>query len=224
MQSEPGTHPLGGRDNHEGALAVTPASVGELWLDTLERLCGRAAHEIKGALNGVAVNLEVVRSRCERPETSASAVGSYANSASDQLGIVIETAEALLALTRSARTPVEVARVTRYVHALLAPAARSQGKRFELSGPLDGLAGGATSAAASAARLSVAASAMAATDAWSHVVCRVTGDDSDEVLRFESRDAEPAPCCIDGAIVDAVGRSGIRILVDGSTISITFPR
>jgi hypothetical protein len=205
-------------------IAGTPASVGELWLDALEGLCGRAAHELKGALNGVAVNLEVVRSRSERPETSASAVGSYANSASDQLGVVIETAEALLALARGARTPVEVARVTRYVHALLAPSARSQGRRFELSGSLDGL--GATSAGASAARLSVAASAMAATDAWSHVVCRVAGggDDSPEVLRFECRDAEPAPCCIGGAIVDAAARSGIRIQVDGSTISITFPR
>ena len=212
----------GERDNHGGVIAGAPASVGELWLDTLERLCGRAAHELKGALNGVAVNLEVVRSRCERPDTSASAVGSYANSASDQLGVVIETAEALLALARGARTPVEVARVTRYVHALLAPSARSHGRRFELSGSLDGL--GATSAGASAARLSVAASAMAATDAWSHVICRVAGDDSHEALRFESRDAEPAPCCIDGAIVDAVGRSGIRIQVDGSTISITFPQ
>ena len=224
MHSESGTHPHGCGENHggDGAIARAPASVGELWLDTLERLCGRAAHELKGALNGVAVNLEVVRSRCERPETLASAVGTYANSASDQLGIVIETAEALLALARAARTPVEVARVTRSVHALLGPAARSQGKRFEVSGPLDGL--GATSAGASAARLSVAASAMAATDAWSHVVCRTAGDDSDGVLRFESRDAEPAACCVDGAIVDAAGRSGIRIQVDGSTISITFPR
>jgi hypothetical protein len=224
MHSESGTHPHGGgeSDGGGGVIAGAPASAGELWVDTLERLCGRTAHELKGALNGVAVNLEVVRSRCERPNTLASAVGPYANSASDQLGIVIETTEALLALARSARTPVEVARVTRHVHALLAPAARSQGKRFELSGPLDGL--GATSAGASAARLAVAASAMAATDAWSHVVCRVAGDDSDGILRFESRDAEPAACCIDGAIVDAVGRSGIRIQVDGSTISITFPR
>lgn len=222
MQSESGTHPHGGGENHGAVIAGSPASAGELWLDALERLCGRAAHELKGALNGVAVNLEVVRSRCERPETLASAVGTYANSASDQLGIVIETAEALLALARSARTPVEVARIARHVHALLAPAARSQGKRFDLSGPLDGL--GATSAGASAARLSVAASAMAATDAWSHVVCRVPGDESDAVLRLESRDAEPAACCIDGSIVDAVGRSGIRIQVDGSTISITFPR
>ena len=199
-----------------------PATVGELWLDALERLCARAAHELKGALNGVAVNLEVVRSRCERPDTAAAAVASYANSASDQLGIVIETTEALLALSRSARTPVDIARVTRHVHALVGPAARSQGRCFELSGKLDGL--GATSADADAARLAIAASALSATEAWSHVVCHGTADGTDPTVRLESSDAEPAPCCVDSAVVDATGRNGIRIQVDGSTISITFPR
>ena len=198
-----------------------PASVGELWLDTLERLCGRAAHELKGALNGVAVNLEVVRSRCERPDTAASAVGSYANSASDQLGIVIETTEALLALSRSARTPVDIARVTRYVHALVGPAARSQGRRFDLAGPLEGL--GATSADGAAARLAIAASALTAMDAWSHVACRGAVDGSDPTLWLESHDPDPGPCCVDSAVVDAAGSNGIRIHVDGSTISITFP-
>lgn len=199
-----------------------PASVGELWLDALERLCGRAAHDLKGALNGVAVNLEVVRSRCERPDTTASAVASYANSASDQLGIVIETTEALLALSRSARTPVDIARLTRHVHALVGPAARSQGRRFELTGPLDGL--GSTSADADAARLAVAASALSATDAWSHVVCHGMADGSDPTVQLEGSGAEPTSCCIDNAILDAAGRNGILIRVDGSTISITFPR
>lgn len=198
-----------------------PASVGELWLDALERLCGRTAHELKGALNGVAVNLEVVRSRCERPDTTASAVASYANSASDQLGIVIETTEALLALSRSARTPIDIARVTRYVHALLGPAARSQGRRFELAGPLDGL--GATSVDAAAVRLAIAASALTATEAWSHVVCVGRDGGPAPIVCLESRDAKPAPCCVDGAVVEAAGSNGIRIQVDGSTISITFP-
>lgn len=199
-----------------------PASVGELWLDALERLCGRAAHELKGALNGVAVNLEVVRSRCERAGTAATAVASYANSASDQLGIVIETTEALLALSRSARTPTDIARLTRHVHALVGPAARSLGRRFDLTGPLDVL--GATSVDADSARLAIAASALSAADAWSHVVCHGETNGTGPTVRLECRDAEPASCCIDGAIVDAVSREGIQVHVDSSTISITFPR
>lgn len=199
-----------------------PASVGELWLDALERLCGRAAHELKGALNGVAVNLEVVRSRCERSDTTVSAVASYANSASDQLGIVIETTEALLALSRSARTPADLARITRHVHALVAPAARSQGRRFDIAGPLDGL--GATTADSDAARLAIAASALSATDAWSHVVCRGAADGAAAVVQLESGDAEPGACCVEEPIVAAAARNGIRIDVDGRIISITFPR
>lgn len=199
-----------------------PASVGELWLDALERLCGRAAHELKGALNGVAVNLEVVRSRCERSDTTVSAVASYANSASDQLGIVIETTEALLALSRSARTPADLARITRHVHALVAPAARSQGRRFDIIGPLEGL--GATTADGDSTRLAVAASALSATDAWSHVVCRGVCEDVRAIVQLESGDAEPASCCIDDAVIDAAARNGIRIDVDGRIISITFPR
>ena len=199
-----------------------PASVGELWLDALERLCSRTAHELKGALNGVAVNLEVVRSRCERPDTAASAVASYANSASDQLGIVIETTEALLALSRPARTPVDVGRVARNVHALLGPAARSQGRRFELGGALDGLGG--TSADAAAVRLAIAASALAATEAWSHVVCVGREGGQQPTVCLEGRDARPAPCCLDGTVIQAAGSNGIRVHVDGATISITFPR
>ena len=53
-------------------------SVDALWLDTLQRICTRVAHELKGALNGVSVNLEVVRSRSERQDAPASGVARYA--------------------------------------------------------------------------------------------------------------------------------------------------
>src|SRR5881397_3033593 len=98
-----------------GARFATPPSgmpatstIDALWLDTLHRVCARAAHELKGALNGVSVNLEVVRSRAARPDAPASAVSPYANSAVDQFDIVIEMSVALLSLGRQARSPVEV--------------------------------------------------------------------------------------------------------------------
>jgi hypothetical protein len=37
-----------------------------LWLATLQRVTDRVAHEIRNALNGVAVNVEVVRTRAAR--------------------------------------------------------------------------------------------------------------------------------------------------------------
>src|SRR4051794_28248808 len=102
------------------------------WLDALHRLVGRAAHEVKGALNGVSVNLEVTRSRALKPEVMASAVAPFANAASDQLDIVIALTDALLALTRPAREPVEIAGETRRIVILLGAAARADGKQVTI--------------------------------------------------------------------------------------------
>ena len=42
-----------------------------LWLAMVQRLMGRAAHDVKDSLNGVAVNLEVIRSRAARADAPA---------------------------------------------------------------------------------------------------------------------------------------------------------
>src|SRR5205814_1523332 len=100
-------------------------SVDALWLDTLQRICTRAAHELKGALNGVSVNLEVVRSRSERSSSPASSVAKFASSATDQLGAVIAMTDALLSLARPSREPVDIGAVIRRLDTLVAPAART---------------------------------------------------------------------------------------------------
>src|SRR6476620_3261945 len=83
--------------------------VDALWLATLHRIFTRAAHEVKGALNGVSVTLEVVRSRSEKPEVPASAVRQFAASASGQLEGVIDMSDAMFSLGRRVREPVEIA-------------------------------------------------------------------------------------------------------------------
>ena len=97
------------------------ASVEQLWLATLQRLAAGVAHEMRNALNGVAVNLEVVRSRSAREGVPASSLAHYASSASDQLESVIAIAEALAALSRAAQKPLAAARVADQVLALLRP-------------------------------------------------------------------------------------------------------
>ena len=57
---------------------AAPVDVGALWLLTLQRAVGRASHDVKDALNGVSVNVEVVRSRAARPEAPATAVAQFA--------------------------------------------------------------------------------------------------------------------------------------------------
>jgi len=178
-----------------------------LWLDTLHRICGRAAHELKGALNGVSINLEVVRSRAEQPGASASAVGTFAMAAAHQLDDVIAMTEALLALGRPAREPVEIALAVRRVEALLAPAARADGRRLELDGSV---------------RLAVGASLLAAVDAAPYVRCSVVDDASVPTICIDGADGSTFE--VDAAIVDAAAEAGIRIQAGPTTISISFPR
>src|SRR5262245_10475014 len=120
----------GATDGEEIDTTESSTRIDALWLATLERICSRAAHEVKGALNGVAVNVEVVRSRAERPEAQAAAVRSFAGAASDQLEVVIGMTDALLSLARPAPLPVELASTLRRFDALLGPASRADGRRL----------------------------------------------------------------------------------------------
>jgi len=78
------------------------------WLSALQKLAGRATHEIKNPLNGVAVNLEVVRSRCERANVEASAVQPFATAAVSELQRLARLVDALLALARPATRDLAV--------------------------------------------------------------------------------------------------------------------
>lgn len=90
-----------------------------LWLGTLQRIAARAAHEVKNSLNGVAVNLEVVRSRTARAGQTTDSVARFADSAAEQFERVSEQADALLTLARSPREPCDVSQVMKSLHALL---------------------------------------------------------------------------------------------------------
>jgi hypothetical protein len=211
-----------------GARLATPPSgmpaasaVDVLWLDTLQRICARAAHELKGALNGVSVNLEVVRSRVGKPDAPASAVRSYANSAVDQFDIVIEMSAALLAVGREVRGQVEIGGTVRHLVVLLARSVKVDGRRLEIEGSLAEL--GVTSVEGNAPRLAIGACLLSAIDASAHVVCSAARDSSSPVVRIVCSDDAvlngPAP-----SVVEAAAEAGIRIQAERSAISIVFPR
>lgn len=112
------------------------AGVAPLWLPTLQELARRSAHEIKNALNGVAVNLEVVRSRLDRAagqgETVAVATAPFARTASDQLEELAALADALLAMTRVIGGQADVVVLTRRAVRLAASIARAEGRAVVL--------------------------------------------------------------------------------------------
>jgi signal transduction histidine kinase len=197
---------------------VAPATEA-LWLDTLQRVSGRSAHELRGALNGVSVNLEVVRSRTAKPDTAVVAVAKYADAAGDQLTHVIAMSEALLSLARAPRGPVEIGAVTRRFEALLGAAARADGRSLVVDPSADAL--GPTSADGAATRLVIGASLLAALEASTRVVCRATDGDS-PALRVESCDG--ASFTLQAEVVAAATDAGIGVEAEPSALSISFPR
>jgi hypothetical protein len=210
----------GGSEAANGRVpAPLDASLDALWLTTLQTLCARAAHDVRGALNAVAVNLEVARSRSEKPGAPASVVSPYAAIASAQLEGVIAMTEALMFLVRPGRGPIDVgAEVTR-VAALLTPSAASAGRTIELERGLGGL--GTTSATTSSARLAIGHCLLAASDASTAVRC-VAEDASDgPQLRVQHG---AGAITLDSGVVDVLAAAGIEARSEPGAIVIGFPR
>jgi hypothetical protein len=96
----------------------TAEDAGVLWLAALQQAVGRASHDVKDALNGVSVNLEVVRSRAARAGAPASGVVQFAEAAAQQLERLTNLVEAVLALARPEREPADVGVTLRRVATL----------------------------------------------------------------------------------------------------------
>jgi signal transduction histidine kinase len=191
-------------------------SIDELWLRSLQALTGHVAHDFKGALNGVSVNLEVVRTRSERPGAPAEQVRSFAVSAVDSLGVVIRMAGALLSLGRSGRGQAEVSTVAKQLGALLEDTLRSDGAKVEIQ--VDGGLSAATSAPLNAVRLALAEVMFASASRKRDVALRIRPMPAPRV------DVQPAPdAALSDEIEEALAGAGIIIETDGHGISIVFP-
>jgi signal transduction histidine kinase len=212
---------VGGSQNRS-ANGVSGAELGktvdELWLDTLQRINARIAHELKGALNGVSVNLEVVRSRAEKPDSPASAVSQYAATAATQLGLVIGMTEALLVLSRPAREPVELPALVRRFEAAVAPPAKAEGRSLTIAEPIDVM--GSTPAPANAVRLALGAALLRATREANRVICRADVQDG---TRLEVEAADGEQLTLDAEAAAAVAAAGIRMQAAQGRITIAFP-
>lgn len=192
-------------------------SVDALWLETLQRIVARAAHEVKGALNGVSVNLEVVRSRAEKADARASAVSRFATVATEQLGGVISMTDSLLALARPMHEPVDVALLVRWLGALLVPAAKAAGGELQIVHSVDQAT---VAASANVVRVVIGSALLAAVEGRGQAHCQVLGGESPGV-RVES---SGEPLRVDGRVLRAARDARIRMDVAQSGISISFPR
>lgn len=194
-----------------------------LWLATLHEVVGRAAHEVKDALNGVSLNLEVIRSRSERPGVDSQSLSSFATSAAEQLELLSARTESLLFLTRPHRAaagPADVAVTLKHMATLLVPATKADGGSLEVEG-YQRLA--PTAAPAQAVRLALAAGLLALTKEGGSSRCRMESgsETSETVVRFSHESA--STCSLDPAVALAIATHQIRTERSGNDLAIVFP-
>ena len=126
---------------------------------------------MRNALNGVAVNVEVVRSRLGRKGTDPATVSPFAVNAADGMEHLSAFSEAFLSLARSPRQPADVGTVLGSIFTVLEPVARRTADEVRLTPPRPGT--GVTSAPAETARLVLLSTALAGVRTGASVQCSV---------------------------------------------------
>lgn len=202
-----------------------PEDVGSLWLATLQRAMGRASHDVKDALNGVSVNLEVIRSRAARPDAPASAVASFGESAGHQLERLTSLIEAVLALGRAERTPVDVAVTLRRVVTLCGASTSSDDAAVALTEDA-GLGSTYSPLPADVVRLTLLAHLLelvvspARGTRLSEVKCTLSSSEAGVHVRLA---ADGRTIVTTDALADVMRGAGVR-WTDGNELSLTYPR
>jgi len=194
----------------------------ELWLDLLQQVAARSAHEVKGALNGVALSLEVVRSRSAAGKTAD--VADFAASAADHLDRVTAQVEALLYFAREAKppAPADVNMILRHLTALLQPAAQSDGGSLTVEGLRESAL---TSAPAAATRLALAAGLLAYIKEGASATCRLQGGEGVEpVVRFSHQSASVPTSSLGPVVTQTIAADGIRVQQSDGELILAFPK
>ncbi len=194
-------------------------AVAAQWANTLRRVADRGAHELRNPLNGLALSLEVVRSRAARSE-QASGISPFAEAAHAELERAIPRVEALLALARGASGAVDLAASVRHVAALLGPAMESGGAGGKLTVEwTDALPDvGAASPALRLAVMATLEAAVAAAAAGGEVKC-VLGSDA-EGTHVAIRPAPELP----DELIRACEGEGVSLQRVGGEVRIHGPR
>jgi hypothetical protein len=214
---------------------ATAGDAGMLWLATQQVIAARIAHEYKNTLNGVAVNLEVVRSRLARAAAGASGSGpaygsgqgqgslSFAETASAEFERLSAQSEALLALIRPVRAPADVAHVAAQLAVLLGMAAGRDGGSLTVEGTDDG--GARTSMDAVTVRLVVAQAMLAALEEGSahEVRCTITAAPG-QGPRLSMTRVGGGSFALAHDVARVASQAGIRLATgDDSGLLLTFP-
>jgi hypothetical protein len=187
----------------------------KLWLATFQEVINRGAHEVKDVLNGVSLNLEVIRSRVANPQGGRNGLELFAMTAAEQLELLSARTEAVLFLARPAREPADVAVTLKHLASLMVPATRADGGSLTVDGCWTSAP---TTAGGQATRLSLAAALLALTRSGGTSRCHLESS-AETVVRFSH---ESAGVTMDPAIVSAIAEQGVGHERSGSDLLLVF--
>ena len=203
-----------------------PDDTSALWLATFQRAVGRASHDVKDAINGVSVNLEVVRSRAARPDAPASAVSAFAEAAAQQLERLTTLIEAVLALGRPERERADVAVTLRRVVVICGASSSAVDAAVELAEEQDDTST-VTSVRDELVRLALTAPLLEAvagageSSRASTVRCTLGADDDAVLVTMR---AEGRRITMPEPLQETMRGAGIRWDDAGHDLSLAFPR
>lgn len=189
-----------------------------LWLGILERIAGRAAHDVRDVLNGVSVNLEVVRSRSANPAAQVSAVERFANAAGEQLEELTTMADSLLRLARAPQEQADVELLLRQLVSLLARSAKGEGGALHLEVGDSAAGDAATRVSGYLPRIMLGEAMLLAAESGQDVSC-VMERGEPTVVRFTFAGTPPA---LPGHLGALTADSGIQHATSGRDLTIEF--
>jgi signal transduction histidine kinase len=200
-------------NNETGLVAAERRSPEAVWAEAFQALANHVAHDLRNALNGVAVNLEVVRTRSSRG-AAAAAIAPFAATAASQFEAVTAGAEALLAFARPEPAPPDVAAIIARLSHLTALKSES---RVQVNDSSEGQA--RTSAPAAVVRAVVARSVLNALAEDDTISCEIGVDDGIFVHVTGALDASPP----DPELVAIALAHGVHIVTQARTLELRFP-
>ncbi len=203
-----------------------PDDVSALWLQALQRAVSRASHDVKDALNGVSVNLEVIRSRAARPDVPATAVLQFAEASAQQLDRLANLLEAVLSVSRREREPADVALMLQRITTLCAASSSSADAPVRMI-DLGTVGSGVTRVRGDVVRLALLATLLdlvAGTDRMqraSEVTCTLGGDDDAILVGIGAVDRRTM---LPDGIAEIARSAGVRWTEGPQDLSLAFPR
>ena len=161
--------------------APTPAGsdAETAWAEELGRLASLVAHEVNNLLNGVSVNLEVVRSRAAK-NADSSAVAPFAETASAQLELLTSVVRAMIALTKPAPEALSLTAELGNIAAVIGVVAAAKGGELSIDRSDSEFA---TCVSGATARLLLASSLRLAAEPGARVQVGISTQGRDTVVR-----------------------------------------